>query len=127
MNRIIQEITDRIAERSAASRTAYLERIRRDGEAARAKGPARAHLGCANLAHGFAGASAQDKPALRSAAKPGVAIVTSYNDMLSAHQPYETYPQELKEAVRKAGGVAQVAGGVPAMCDGITQGRAGME
>ncbi|MCF6473907.1 phosphogluconate dehydratase [Nonomuraea sp. MG754425] len=127
VNRIIQEITDRIAERSAASRTAYLERIRRDGEAARAKGPARAHLGCANLAHGFAGASAQDKPALRSAAKPGVAIVTSYNDMLSAHQPYETYPQELKEAVRKAGGVAQVAGGVPAMCDGITQGRAGME
>ncbi|MFG1695383.1 phosphogluconate dehydratase [Nonomuraea sp. NPDC049309] len=127
MNPVIQEITDRITERSAASRAAYLERIRRDGEAARAKGPARAHLGCANLAHGFAGAPAEDKPALRGTAKPGVAIVTSYNDMLSAHQPYETYPQELKRAVRKAGGVAQVAGGVPAMCDGITQGRAGME
>ncbi|GAA4919982.1 phosphogluconate dehydratase [Nonomuraea thailandensis] len=127
MNHVIQEITDRIAERSAASRTAYLERIRREGEAARAKGPARAHLGCANLAHGFAGAPAEDKPALRGSAKPGVAIVTSYNDMLSAHQPYETYPPELKQAVRKAGGVAQVAGGVPAMCDGITQGRAGME
>ncbi|MFC5829688.1 phosphogluconate dehydratase [Nonomuraea insulae] len=127
MNRVIQDITDRIAERSSASRAAYLDRIRRDGEAARAKGPARAHLGCANLAHGFAGASAEDKPALRGTAKPGVAIVTSYNDMLSAHQPYETYPQELKAAVRKAGGVAQVAGGVPAMCDGITQGRAGME
>ncbi|WP_197093942.1 phosphogluconate dehydratase [Nonomuraea sp. SBT364] len=127
MNTVIQEITDRIARRSAASRAAYLERIRRDGEAARAKGPARAHLGCANLAHGFAAAPAEDKPALMGSAKPGVAIVTSYNDMLSAHQPYETYPQELKAAVRRAGGVAQVAGGVPAMCDGITQGRAGME
>ncbi|MEQ4718402.1 phosphogluconate dehydratase [Nonomuraea sp. B19D2] len=127
MNPLIQDVTDRIAERSAASRAAYLERIRRDGAAAKAKGPARAHLGCANLAHGFASASAEDKPALRGTAKPGVAIVTSYNDMLSAHQPYETYPPELKAAVRKAGGVAQVAGGVPAMCDGITQGRAGME
>ncbi|MFI6732320.1 phosphogluconate dehydratase [Nonomuraea sp. NPDC050451] len=127
MNPVIQDVTDRIAERSATSRAAYLARIRRDGEAARAKGPARAHLGCANLAHGFAGAPADDKLALRGTAKPGVAIVTSYNDMLSAHQPYETYPPELKAAVRKAGGVAQVAGGVPAMCDGITQGRAGME
>ncbi|MFI6602621.1 phosphogluconate dehydratase [Nonomuraea sp. NPDC050536] len=130
MNNVIQEITERIAERSGASRTAYLARIRRDGEAAHAKGPARTHLGCANLAHGFAAAPAEDKQALRvvgSAAKPGVAIVTSYNDMLSAHQPYETYPAELKQAVRRAGGVAQVAGGVPAMCDGITQGRPGME
>ncbi|MBB6352035.1 phosphogluconate dehydratase [Nonomuraea muscovyensis] len=127
MNPVIQEITDRIVERSRASRTVYLERIRRDGEAARAKGPARAHLGCANLAHGFAAAPAADKPLLRGTAKPGVAIVTSYNDMLSAHQPYETYPPVLKAAVRAAGGVAQVAGGVPAMCDGITQGRAGME
>ncbi|WP_431908190.1 phosphogluconate dehydratase [Nonomuraea jabiensis] len=127
MNPVIQDVTDRITERSATSRAAYLARIRRDGEAARAKGPARAHLGCANLAHGFAGAPAEDKLALRGAAKPGVAIVTSYNDMLSAHQPYETYPPELKAAVRKAGGVAQVAGGVPAMCDGITQGRPGME
>ncbi|MBE1593213.1 phosphogluconate dehydratase [Nonomuraea angiospora] len=131
MNPVIQDVTDRIIERSATSRAAYLARIRRDGEAARAKGPARAHLGCANLAHGFAGAPADDKLVLRgvgnNAAKPGVAIVTSYNDMLSAHQPYETYPPELKAAVRKAGGVAQVAGGVPAMCDGITQGRPGME
>ncbi|MED7923813.1 phosphogluconate dehydratase [Nonomuraea sp. LP-02] len=127
MNPVIREVTDRIAERSAASRANYLARIRRDGEAARAKGPARAHLGCANLAHGFAAAPEADKPALRGSAKPGVAIVTSYNDMLSAHQPYETYPPELKAAVRQAGGVAQVAGGVPAMCDGITQGRPGME
>ncbi|GAA4509556.1 MULTISPECIES: phosphogluconate dehydratase [Nonomuraea] len=127
MHPVIQQITDRIAGRSATSRAAYLARIRRDGENARAKGPARAHLGCANLAHGFAAAPDSDKPALRGTAKPGVAIVTSYNDMLSAHQPYETYPPELKAAVRAAGGVAQVAGGVPAMCDGITQGRAGME
>ncbi|MEO3867826.1 phosphogluconate dehydratase [Nonomuraea sp. B12E4] len=126
MNSLIQDITDRIAERSVASRATYLARIRRDGEAARANGPARSHLGCANLAHGFA-ASGADKPALMGSAKPGVAIVTSYNDMLSAHQPFETYPAELKTAVRRAGGVAQVAGGVPAMCDGITQGRAGME
>ncbi|MFI6318397.1 phosphogluconate dehydratase [Nonomuraea sp. NPDC050556] len=127
MNPVIEQVTARIAERSSASRTVYLSRIRAEAAAARAKGPARAHLGCANLAHGFAAAPAEDKLALRGTAKPGVAIVTSYNDMLSAHQPYETYPPELKAAVRKAGGVAQVAGGVPAMCDGITQGRAGME
>ena len=127
MNPVITEVTARIVERSRASRTTYLERIRQDAADARAKGPARTSLGCANLAHGFAAAPAADKPALKGTVKPGVAIVTSYNDMLSAHQPYETYPPELKAAVRKAGGVAQVAGGVPAMCDGITQGRAGME
>ncbi|MEV4102799.1 phosphogluconate dehydratase [Nonomuraea sp. NPDC049649] len=127
MHPVVQRVTARVAERSAASRATYLDRIRRAGEAARAQGPARAHLNCANLAHGFAAAPDADKPALRGTAKPGVAIVTSYNDMLSAHQPYETYPPELKAAVRRAGGVAQVAGGVPAMCDGVTQGRAGME
>ncbi|HUR08111.1 MAG TPA: phosphogluconate dehydratase, partial [Nonomuraea sp.] len=79
MNPVIQEITDRITERSQATRAVYLARIRRDGEAARAKGPARAHLGCANLAHGFAAAPAADKPLLMGTAKPGVAIVTSYN------------------------------------------------
>ncbi|MCG5217411.1 phosphogluconate dehydratase [Streptosporangium sp. KLBMP 9127] len=113
--------------RSLASRTAYLKRIEVAAREARERGPARASLGCANLAHGFAGSPAEDKRDLRGSAKPGVAIVTSYNDMLSAHQPYETYPRALKDAVRAAGGVAQVAGGVPAMCDGITQGRAGME
>ncbi|NUT41293.1 MAG: phosphogluconate dehydratase [Thermoactinospora sp.] len=127
VNQQIQDITDRIVERSAASRGVYLRRIEAEAERARAKGPARAHLGCANLAHGFAAMPTEDKLALSATAKPGVAIVTSYNDMLSAHQPYETYPPELKAAVRKAGGVAQVAGGVPAMCDGITQGRPGME
>ncbi|GAA4590862.1 phosphogluconate dehydratase [Planotetraspora phitsanulokensis] len=126
-NRVIDQVTDRIRRRSGDSRAAYLERVGLAGRELRERGPARGHLGCANLAHGFAGAPEGDKRDLRGSAKPGVAIVTSYNDMLSAHQPYETYPPELKRAVRAAGGVAQVAGGVPAMCDGITQGRAGME
>ncbi|MEZ0073119.1 phosphogluconate dehydratase [Planotetraspora sp. GP83] len=126
-DRVIAQVTDRIRARSRDSRTAYLDRIGREGRELRERGPARGRLGCANLAHGFAAAAAEEKLDLRGTAKPGVAIVTSYNDMLSAHQPYETYPPELKRAVRRAGGVAQVAGGVPAMCDGITQGRAGME
>src|SRR5690606_5916781 len=84
MHPVVQRVTARVAGRSAASRATYLDRIRRAGEAARAQGPARAHLNCANLAHGFAGAPDADKPALRGTAKPGVAIVTSYNDMLSA-------------------------------------------
>ncbi|GAB3147444.1 phosphogluconate dehydratase [Microbispora hainanensis] len=126
-NPVITEVTERVVARSRESRGAYLERVRRAGAELRERGPARGRLGCANLAHGFAAAPAEDKLGLRGTAKPGVAIVTSYNDMLSAHQPYETYPPELKRAVREAGGVAQVAGGVPAMCDGVTQGRAGME
>ncbi|MEV0757256.1 phosphogluconate dehydratase [Streptosporangium sp. NPDC050280] len=127
MHPVIQEVTDRLVERSRPSRTAYLNRLRAEAEAARLRGPARASLGCANLAHGFAAVGESDKRDLRANVKPGVAIVSSYNDMLSAHQPYETYPAILKAAVRKAGGVAQFAGGVPAMCDGVTQGRAGME
>ncbi|WP_093172076.1 phosphogluconate dehydratase [Sinosporangium album] len=123
----IAEVTERILARSAAGRAAYLDRVSRDADAAAERGPARTALGCANLAHGFAACGPADKLDLRGAAKPGVAIVTSYNDMLSAHQPYETYPAVLKAAAREAGAVAQVAGGVPAMCDGITQGRAGME
>ncbi|GIH96162.1 phosphogluconate dehydratase [Planobispora siamensis] len=127
MHPVVQEVTDRLIERSRASRTAYLARLDAEAEAARERGPARSALGCANLAHGFAGAPEADKRDLRAFVRPGVAIVSSYNDMLSAHQPYETYPPILKAAVRAAGGVAQFAGGVPAMCDGITQGRAGME
>jgi phosphogluconate dehydratase len=119
----VAEATERIAARSAATRGAYLERI----AAAAAAGPARERLGCANLAHGLAACGADDKLLLRGATRPNVAIVTSYNDMLSAHQPFATYPAALRRAVVAAGGVAQVAGGVPAMCDGITQGRAGME
>ena len=128
VNPVIQEITDRIdrAQPRQPHRLPGRIRPRRRGRPARGPGPGRS-LGCANLAHGFAAAPAATSRALRGTAKPGVAIVTSYNDMLSAHQPYETYPAELKAAVRAAGGVAQVAGGVPAMCDGITQGRAGME
>ncbi|MDA3631246.1 phosphogluconate dehydratase [Saccharopolyspora sp. WRP15-2] len=120
---VVQQVTRRIAERSAPSRTAYLERIR----AAAAVGPARTELPCSNLAHGFAACSGEDRLAVRGATKPGVAIVSAYNDMLSAHQPYAEFPAWIKDAVREAGGVAQFAGGVPAMCDGITQGRTGME
>ena len=117
-------VTARIVARSRDSRAAYLARIRRAGQ----KKPQRLGLACSNLAHGFAAcASPDDKTALKGGVAPNVAIVTAYNDMLSAHQPFETYPAILKEAVRQAGGVAQVAGGVPAMCDGITQGEAGME
>ncbi|MDT0303777.1 phosphogluconate dehydratase [Streptomonospora wellingtoniae] len=119
----ITEVTQRIAERSFDTRSAYLERMR----AAAAEGPARSGLGCTNLAHGFAACSPGDKLALGHSAKPNIAIVSAYNDMLSAHQPLADYPAQLKEAVGEAGGVAQFAGGVPAMCDGITQGRAGME
>ena len=117
------EVTARIAARSASSRSAYLERIR----AAAAEGPARGDLGCANLAHGLAACGADEKLHLQAAERRNVAIVSAYNDMLSAHQPFERYPSILKKAVLQAGGVAQMAGGVPAMCDGITQGRAGME
>lgn len=116
-------VTARIVERSAAGRSEYLRRIR----AAADSGPARGRLACANLAHGFAAAEPEGKLALRGSAKPNLAIVSSYNDMLSAHQPYRDYPETLKKAVIRAGGIAQFAGGVPAMCDGITQGRDGMQ
>jgi phosphogluconate dehydratase len=120
---VVARVTQRLAARSATSRSAYLARIR----AAAAEGPARGSLGCANLAHGFAACGPADKLGLRGDVKPNIAIVSAYNDMLSAHQPFKDYPDVLKRAVREAGGVAQFAGGVPAMCDGITQGRAGME
>jgi len=119
---VLSDVTRRLTERSAATRGAYLERVR----AAAQQGPARGGLGCANFAHGFA-ASGADKDQLKRAATPNVAIVSSYNDMLSAHQPFDDFPAQIKAAARDAGGTAQFAGGVPAMCDGITQGRAGME
>ncbi|MDX5312612.1 MAG: dihydroxy-acid dehydratase, partial [Rhodococcus sp. (in: high G+C Gram-positive bacteria)] len=120
---VLDRVTDRIVRRSRAERAAYLERLR----AAADKGPARGRLACANLAHGFAAAEPADKSALRGLVKPNIAIVSSYNDMLSAHRPFEDYPARLKAAVLEAGGIAQFAGGVPAMCDGITQGRDGMQ
>jgi phosphogluconate dehydratase len=119
----IANVTARIRERSRPTREAYLARM----EAMRRAGPRRGALGCANLAHGFAACGVHDKAELRADVVPNLAIVTAYNDMLSAHQPYETFPAIIKQAAREAGGVAQVAGGVPAMCDGVTQGRAGME
>ncbi|KIC16558.1 MULTISPECIES: phosphogluconate dehydratase [unclassified Leisingera] len=115
-------VTERIILRSEASRAAYLDRMR----AAQGKGPARAHLSCSGQAHAYA-ATGADQQALAEASTGHLGIVTAYNDMLSAHQPFETYPALIRDAVRKAGGTAQVAGGVPAMCDGVTQGEAGME
>jgi phosphogluconate dehydratase len=119
----IQDVTDRIASRSAESRRLYLERI----EAARERGVHRAALSCGNLAHGFAACSPTDKARLAGTKSLNLGIVTSYNDMLSAHQPYETYPDIIKDAARSIGATAQVAGGVPAMCDGVTQGQPGMD
>ena len=117
------EVTARILERSADARSDYLARMR----AARSQGPTRSQLACTNLAHGFAAADAPDKQQLKSGRWPNIAIVSAYNDMLSAHRPFERYPQVIKQAAREAGAVAQFAGGVPAMCDGVTQGQPGME
>ncbi|MFT4924065.1 MAG: phosphogluconate dehydratase [Phenylobacterium sp.] len=123
MNPKIIAVTDRIIQRSQASRQRYLERIAEAGGSARA----RTNLPCGNLAHGFAACSSDEKSDLTADAKANIAIVSAYNDMLSAHQPYQDYPQQIKEVIAANGGVAQFAGGVPAMCDGITQGEAGME
>jgi phosphogluconate dehydratase len=123
----VAEITDRIARRSRAPRRAYLDRIDRRIEQEQREGRPRMHSGCANLAHGVAACGAEEKDLLAHQAVPNVAIVSAYNDMLSAHQPLERYPVLLKKEILRAGGVAQFAGGVPAMCDGITQGRPGME
>ena len=123
VNETISTVTEKIIARSKASRRRYLDKI----DAAVALTPKRKSLGCANIAHGFAACTAQDKNALRNGSGPNLGIITAYNDMLSAHQPFETYPQMIREAARAAGGTAQVAGGVPAMCDGVTQGETGME
>lgn len=123
VNQTLHAITARIIERSRPTREAYLARVH---DAATRK-PNRTALGCANLAHGFAACGPSDKAGLAGDEILNIGIITSYNDMLSAHQPFETFPQLIKQAAREAGGVAQVAGGVPAMCDGVTQGFAGME
>ena len=119
----VQDVTDRIAERSRQTRRDYLARI----DAAREAGVNRAVLSCGNLAHGFAACSPAEKSALAGDKALNLGIVTSYNDMLSAHQPYQFYPDIIKEAARSVGATAQVAGGVPAMCDGVTQGQPGMD
>ena len=123
MNTVVEKVTRRITQRSAISRAAYLARI----SSAANDGPARGTLSCSNLAHGFAACGSDDKAALSGAVVPNVAIVSAYNDMLSAHQPFETYPALIKEAAARQGAVAQFAGGVPAMCDGVTQGQDGMD
>jgi phosphogluconate dehydratase len=119
----IADVTDKVRDRSRPTREAYMARTR-DAAAAF---PARSGLSCANLAHAYAPMPAGDKHRLASGAAPNIGIITSYNDMLSAHQPYEHYPEVIRRAARLAGGLAQVAGGVPAMCDGVTQGNPGME
>jgi phosphogluconate dehydratase len=119
----LAEITARIIERSRDSRAAYLEKIAR----MRSNGPARKRLSCGNLAHGFAACGKSDKEALAEGDAPNLGVVSAYNEMLSAHEPYGTYLEPIKAAAHAAGMTAQFAGGVPAMCDGVTQGRDGME
>ena len=120
----IQQVTERLIERSRPTRQRYLAQM----AAAASDGPQRGKLQCANFAHGVAGcASTSDKQRLRLMDEANVAIVSAYNDMLSAHQPYEHFPEIIRQALRDIGSVGQFAGGVPAMCDGVTQGEAGME
>ncbi|WGY68970.1 phosphogluconate dehydratase [Burkholderia cepacia] len=119
----LAKVTERVIARSQSTRSAYLQRI--DG--AQGKFPARGALSCANLAHGFAGLEGNDKFSIKAIREPNIGIVSSYNEMLSAHAPYKDFPEIIKAAARENGGVAQFAGGVPAMCDGVTQGNPGME
>jgi phosphogluconate dehydratase len=123
MHPVTAEVTQRIVARSRDSRAAYLENM----AAAREAGPGRGKLSCANWAHAFAASPDGDKQRMRDPSAPNVAIVSAYNDMLSAHQPYERFPEIIKRAAHEVGATAQYAGGVPAMCDGVTQGRPGME
>ena len=122
VNDTIAAITERVVARSKSARTQYMDRMRRAAE----DGPRRAHLSCSNQAHAYA-AMGDDKDALVAERAPNIGIVTAYNDMLSAHQPFKDYPDRIKDAARRVGATAQIAGGVPAMCDGVTQGQVGME
>ncbi|KVD27671.1 phosphogluconate dehydratase [Burkholderia ubonensis] len=119
----LAKVTERVIARSQSTRSAYLKRI--DG--AQGRFPARGALSCANLAHGFAGLEGNDKFEIKAIKQPNIGIVSAYNEMLSAHAPYKDFPDIIKAAARANGGVAQFAGGVPAMCDGVTQGNPGME
>ncbi|MBL4596486.1 MAG: phosphogluconate dehydratase [Robiginitomaculum sp.] len=123
IHQTIQTVTNRIIERSAQTRRTYLDSI----AARRQAGLARSRLSAGNQAHAYAGCALHDKQALLGASWPNIGIVTAYNDMLSAHKPFETYPDIIRTAAREVGATAQVAGGVPAMCDGVTQGQDGME
>lgn len=123
MHSVVQSVTDRIIKRSKESRERYLAALNE----AKAKGVHRSSLSCGNLAHGFAACNKDDKSSLLQLNKANIGIVTAYNEMLSAHEPYGDYPAKIKAAVHEVGSVAQVAAGVPAMCDGVTQGQPGME
>ena len=123
MNLVVREITRRIVDRSREDRSRYLGQIRDAG----LNQPERTRLSCGNLAHGIAACELADKTRIRLVNAANIGIVTAYNDMLSAHQPYADFPARIKRHIRELGSTAQVAGGVPAMCDGITQGQAGME
>ncbi len=123
LNSTLNRVTQRIIKRSATTRSRYLARI----DAARDHTVHRSMLTCGNLAHGFAACQPDDKAALKNLVRSDIAIITAYNDMLSAHQPYEHYPEKIRRALREVGAVGQIAGGVPAMCDGVTQGQDGME
>ena len=123
LHKTVHLVTQRIVERSLASRKTYLANVKRAAQT----GPRRARLSCGNLAHAIAACPADDKAALAHGTSGNLGIITAYNDMLSAHRPFERYPDVIREAVRTVGGTAQVAGGVPAMCDGVTQGQPGME
>ncbi|MGI9200526.1 MAG: dihydroxy-acid dehydratase, partial [Woeseiaceae bacterium] len=123
MNIVIERVTKRIQERSETSRRAYLARI----HAAANNGPSRTGLSCSNLAHGMAASRKSDKESLTAGKAANIGIVSAYNDMLSAHQPFEEYPAQIKQVAAEYGAVAQFAGGVPAMCDGVTQGQDGMD
>jgi phosphogluconate dehydratase len=123
LNPVIATVTARLAARSRDTRAAYLARVAADARQVKPRGA----IGCANLAHAFAACNATDKARLRADGSANLAIVSAYNDMLSAHQPYETYPERIRAVARGLNATAQVAGGVPAMCDGVTQGRRGME
>ena len=123
LNAVLAKVTERIIERSHDTRNDYLDKI----SAARQQGVSRSRLSCGNIAHAYAASEPSDKSALAVDRSANLAIVSSYNDMLSAHQPFQDYPEIIKQAAREAGAVAQFAGGVPAMCDGVTQGRDGME
>ena len=122
LNPTLARVTDRIIERSKPTRRRYLDLMAEQKE----RGISRPRLSCGNFAHGFA-AAGEDKEAIKRQAGPNIGIVTAYNDMLSAHQPYGRYPEQIKIFAREAGATAQVAGGVPAMCDGVTQGQPGMD
>ena len=123
MKKEIVDITNRIIERSRATRSDYLAKI----AAAKSDTVHRASLSCGNLAHGFAACGKEDKQTIKGLNHSDIAIISAYNDMLSAHQPYQTYPDIIKAAIQETGGIAQFAGGVPAMCDGVTQGQPGMD